>query len=73
MFKNRQLTVKLDKRSESDAPEAAFDNVPFEAKTEVILRGLEGIGRKMFYGVCIYVLLDTRRQVAVAKVNNANR
>jgi hypothetical protein len=64
MFRNRSITIKVNKEGDSTTTEAA-DDKSFENKTEVILRALEGIGAKMFLGVVVYVLLDTRRQVAI--------
>lgn len=67
MLKNRQLTVKLDKPNKVQTTETSCDPKAFERKVETVLHNLESIGAKMFLGVCIYVMLDTRRQVAVAR------
>ena len=68
MFKNRKITVTVDKKNEDPYSEV-IDSISFEEKTEVILKKLEQVGKKVFLGICIYVLLDTKRQVAVARAN----
>lgn len=40
-------------------------------KTDAVVRILENVGTKVFFGLCIYVLLDTRRQVSVAVAQGA--
>lgn len=70
MFKNRKLTVTVDKLDKDQAPQAHQDPKSFERKTEVILSAVNSLGAKMFLGVCVYILLDTHRQVAVARANN---
>lgn len=65
MLRNRKIVVTLDKKDKDQTSGISIEPT-FERKTEVILRNLEGLGAKMFLGVCIYVILDTRRQVAVA-------
>ncbi len=70
MFRNRALIVKLDKSAKEKTPEAPSDPKDFENKAEIILHKLEALGTKLFIGVCIYVVLDTGRKVAVAKAQN---
>lgn len=67
MFKNRAITVTVDKKNKDELQEQPEDPAIFEHKADHILRKLEKIGTKVFVGVCIYVILDTVRQVAVAQ------
>lgn len=70
MFKNRKITVTVDKKNTDQTPEEPSDPKAFEKNAKVVLRHLESIGKKAFVGVCIYVLLDTYRQVKVAKATD---
>lgn len=70
MFKNRKITVTVDKKDKTDDPTETKDPNAFEKKAEFVLRNLKSLGAKAFVGVCIYVLLDTYRQVEVAKASN---
>lgn len=69
MFKNRAITVKVDKVDKHHTAEKSCDDKTFEEKADIVLHILEGLGVKLFLGVCVYVILDTQRQVAVAKIN----
>lgn len=65
MFKNRTITVRMEKRNKDidpDTPES--DN--FDQRADAMLFRLEDLGTKLFIGICAYVLLDTYRQVKVA-------
>lgn len=76
MFRNRQIIVKMDKRKKetTDLPKDVLaEEHLFEQRADHILHMLEGLGAKMFLGVCVYILLDTHRQVQVAKVVSANK
>lgn len=68
MFKNRQVTVKVDRVKDEPTTETIKDPHSFEKKAAVVRSSLESLGAKMFLGVVVYILLDTRRQVEVAKV-----
>jgi len=70
MFKNRSVTVKLDRPTKNDNVEEHHDNRPVEEKVAAVLRIFEKVAVKAFVGVCIYVALDTTRQVAVARASN---
>jgi len=69
MFKKHQLAVKVEKKN-NDAPSYTIDPTSFSRKTAIVLDAIENVGKKVFLGVCIYVLLDTYRQVEVAKNTN---
>ena len=69
MFKNRSVTVKLD-RPTKDTVNEPHDNRPIEVKVAKVLQTFEKVAVKAFVGVCIYVVLDTHRQVAVARASN---
>lgn len=68
MFKNREVRVKLHK-IDKDA-QTPTDNKTFEKKVGIIFHQLESIGVKVFVGVCVYVLLDTYRQIEVEKIKH---
>lgn len=74
MFKKRALVVRLDKAAPKNAlAEDALDIRPIEVKagaiTGTVLKKFEKVGWKVFGCVCVYVLLDTARQVAVARAS----
>lgn len=72
MFKNRKLTVTVDKvRHDPEDPHDIFvDEALFEKKADAVLSRLEEIGVKVFAGFCVYIILDTWRQVQVARATN---
>ncbi len=70
MFKNRQITVKLDKKEKDQTSDNIKDPHVFERSVDIVAHKLEGLGAKMFLGVCVYILLDTHRQVAVEKAKH---
>lgn len=70
MFKNRTLAVKVVKDEKEKEPEVTCCHRTFEEKTENVRDNLENLGRKVFLGICIYIVLDTYRQVSVAKASN---
>jgi hypothetical protein len=70
MFKNRSFTIKVNRPNEDAPQDPTLDAENFEIRSDAILRKIERLGAKMFLGVCIYIALDTRRQVAVARANN---
>lgn len=65
MFKKRKLVVSLD-RQDKDGTSEPLEPKQFEAKADYVIHKLEGIGGKVFLGFCVYILLDTYRQVQVA-------
>lgn len=74
MFKKRSLVVRLDKAEPQNAlANDALDIRPIEVKaaavTGGVLKKFEKVGWKVFGCVCVYVLLDTVRQVAVARAS----
>jgi len=70
MFKNRAVTVKIDRQTKNTVSEQPNDDRPIEEKAKAILQICEKVAVKAFVGVCIYVALDTHRQVAVARASN---
>lgn len=67
MLRKRALQVQVVKPDKTKTPETSEDDITFEQKTEFVLRKLESVGAKMFLGFCAYIVLDTHRQVAIAK------
>ena len=72
MFKNRSIVVTMDK-ADKTTPQTTSDPEAFEKKTDIVVSKLERLGKKVFLGVCVYIVLDTHRNVAVAKAMNPNR
>jgi hypothetical protein len=68
MFKNRTLTVRMEKRNKDTDPDTSGTD-DFDKRADAMLLRLEDLGIKMFIGICAYVLLDTYRQVKVAQAN----
>jgi hypothetical protein len=62
----RVLRIRLEKEPKSTTPETS-DEETFEIRADTIRKTIESLGAKMFLGMCIYMLLDTRRQVKVAE------
>jgi hypothetical protein len=67
MFGNREIKLKVEKINKDQNSEVSSDPRSFEQKTEYVLHKLEHIGKKIFVGFCIYIVLDTHRQVSVAR------
>jgi hypothetical protein len=70
MFNKRGITIKVDPKDKDQTPPTPVDPEAFKKKAEFVLHKLERSGAKVFAGICIYVILDTRRKVAVAKAEN---
>jgi len=66
MFKNRKLVIRMDK-DEKKHTDGVMETRCFEEKTAFVLRNLENFAAKAFVGMCIYIVLDTRRRVRVAE------
>lgn len=69
LLKNRSVNVKLQKDEKITTPIENPDIRPIEDKTGAVLKRFEKVGWKVFGCVCIYVLLDTFRQVQIARAN----
>ena len=64
MLRDREITVRMNRQNKGEeAP--AEEGLSFEEKADVVVKVLENIGTKLFAGLCLYILLDTRRQVMV--------
>lgn len=73
MFRNRELTVKMGKTNDKkqvEGEEPSEDQPSFDAKAALVQRHIESAGMKIFAGICIYVVLDTWRQVSVEGAKN---
>lgn len=71
MFRNRELKVTMDKKEKSQPEAGGYrDDRRIEVKTEAILKKFERVGLKIALCVGGYIILDTWRQVQVAKANN---
>jgi hypothetical protein len=66
MFKKHEVRVSVNKK-DPEVP-ADQDEKSFEQKVKVIFHQLDKIGVKVFAGICVYVLLDTYRQVEIEKI-----
>lgn len=69
MLRNRAMKVTLEKQPKNATPVEPLDTRPIEDKTEAILKKSTKFGARVLAGVCIYVLADTIRQVAVARAS----
>lgn len=63
---NRTLTVKMEKQKKEKNPDTP-ESDDFDDKADKMLFRIEDLGAKMFLGICAYILLDTYRQVKIAK------
>lgn len=70
MFEKRKITLRVEKQPKTDTTGTIEDSYSFEKKVCITMRSLENLGAKMFLGVCVYVLLDTHRQVKIAEASN---
>lgn len=66
MFRKRAIKVSLEKQGKSD-PVVKTDETTFEEKAAVVRHILGDVVGKVFIGVAAYVVLDTYRQVSIAK------
>lgn len=76
MLKGRTVTLKFEKPEKTPELEAAEKDLAdskFEARAELIVKIATHFGVGLFAGVYGYVLLDTRRQVAVAKAKHHHK
>lgn len=68
----RNVTVNVSRptRERAETTEPIIDEIRSERRTDYVLSRTEEVALKVFAGVCVYVLLDTFRQVQVAKASN---
>lgn len=71
MLRNRVIKVTLDKKEKD--PSEKVEPKTFEDKADVVLERLQVIGVQLFWGMCIYIWLDTRRQVKVEEAKHFNQ
>lgn len=70
-MRNRRVTLRLEKDKKANDPKDNFEEETlFERKAYIAKRAIESTAAKMFAGVCVYIVLDTYRQVQVAKASN---
>lgn len=70
MLKNRDVTLRIGKRINEETENGeAIESEPLEEKLRRVVHVLERPAKKLFAAVCIYVVLDTFRQVEIAKAN----
>lgn len=69
MFKDREIRIKLNKTNESESQDSSETIKDFDERADSVMHRVERLMVGMFVGIGIYVLLDTGRQVAVAKAN----
>lgn len=65
MFKNRGVKVTYLGKDKDGQISKASDVSQFEQKLDIVIDRIEKIGVKVFFGICIFVVLDTVRRVAV--------
>ncbi len=70
MFKNRKITVTMDKKTKEEDQSTEADPKAFEKKADIVVQRLEALGVQLFVGILIYTIFDTRRQVSVARAKN---
>lgn len=71
MFKNRKITVTMDKVDKKQEPTDSHEQErAFEEKVIFVTAAAKDVAKRVFIGVCIYVILDTHRQVSVARASN---
>lgn len=67
MFKKRELRVSLEKPEKQKTENPQTNELDFEDKVYIIADLTKRAAKTAFYGLCAYVVLDTWRQVQVAK------
>lgn len=72
MLRKRDITVKISKKGgdENTTVDEPIDYRLIEERAAAVVHVLEQVAIKAFVGVCIFVILDTHRQVAIAKASN---
>lgn len=66
MFKNRKVTVRVEKATPKDPDEVRMDIALWEDRIALADLVARKVIRTVFVGVCGYVVLDTCRQVLIA-------
>jgi hypothetical protein len=69
MLGGRTVTLKLEKPGVEEGTEVHVEQISLEDRAELYLSIVERISVKLFTGLCVYVVLDTRRKVAIAKAS----
>lgn len=69
MFKNRKIEIQLKKTKENENQEPTDTMEDLDEKADLVLHKVERLLVKVGIGIAIFVVLDTGRQVAVAKAN----
>jgi len=70
MFKDREVVVRMKKANADDQDEARLDIALWEDKIAIADLVARKLIRTIFVGVCGFVVLDTCRQVLIAKNTN---
>lgn len=74
MLKNRDITLRIGKKINEETENGEIVNdEPLEEKVRRIVHALEEPAKKIFFGICLYVMVDTIRKVAIAKAENPER
>lgn len=66
MFKNREFVIKMNKANEGN-DEDVVKNQSFEDRAAITHAVTKDLIKTSFLGVCAFVVLDTFRQVLVAR------
>jgi len=66
MFKDKELRVRLSKKDEG-GDEEVDETAIFSEKTELVDKVVKDTVQNIFLGIFAYVVLDTARQILVAR------
>lgn len=69
MTNGRKLTLRFEKDDEDEPIERGNDKI-FEDRLALSHKVIKDVVKTIFKGVCVYVVLDTFRQVLIAKNTN---
>lgn len=67
MFKDREFVVRMNKADKGTEAEDPRNDVIFEDRVSLTHAIIKDTVKKVFVVICVYVVLDTARQVLVAR------
>jgi hypothetical protein len=69
LLENRKLSITVDRKEANSQPPSSNEMHVFEDKVVFIEKIVKDTIKTIFVGVCAYVVLDTARQMMVAKAS----
>jgi len=67
MLGNREVSIRINKASTGNDADVSHDEAIFEDRVAFVHTIVTDTIKNVFVGVCVYVALDTVRQVLIAR------